>query len=255
MGSLAEEAVKQAVELGRRIANALRGKAELGAWLASPDAALGFSLSPELLAFVLPSAPGADADDVGNKIAFLILSSQPSSAVGQLIADVAAKAFRRAGAALHPYLDADDLSSLLRWRLWKLEARYFNPARILKHPGLAAYVSVIARRMVIDEARALGNRSRLPIEATEIETAFDPRATMDAVLDDLDLLRRFAAELPAWQTPVVEVLAGELDRDTALAAINQARATEGLSPWTQESLRTGIHRARSRLRELLEEQP
>ena len=76
MGSLAEEAVKQALELGRCIANSLRRKAELAAWLGSPDAALGFSLSPELLAFALASANGAEADDVGNNI--LLTSSAPS---------------------------------------------------------------------------------------------------------------------------------------------------------------------------------
>jgi len=254
MGSLAETAVAETLELGHRISSVLRSKEDLGTWLQTQDAALGVSLSPALVAFALANAEGADAGDVANKLAFLILSARPRSAVMQLIDEVAARTSRRAGAALNPYLDADDLRSLLRWRLWKLEVGYFNPARILKHPGLAAYVSVVARRIVIDEVRALGNRSRAPAEASDLELVVDPRESIETVLDDLDVLQRLSAELPSWQRPILGVLAGEIDRADALAAINSARESEGLAPWTQDSLRTGVRRSRVLLRELLEQQ-
>lgn len=256
MSGLAEAAVRETLEMGRQIATVLRSKVELGLGFEVDVAALGVSLSPELVKFALASARGVDPEAIGNKLAFLSLSSRPSSAVVRLIDDVAAKAFRRVGAALRPYLDADDLRSLLRWRLWKLEASSFNAARILKHPGFAAYVSVTARRIVIDEARALSSRSRVPMEVSELELelVMDPRESIETVLDDLDLLHRFSAELPSWQRPLVDVLAGELDRGHALTAINSAREAEGLAPWTVDSLRTGLSRGRARLRELLTEQ-
>jgi hypothetical protein len=255
MGSLAETAVAETLDLGRRITTALSDEAELGRGLASRFSSLGGSLSPEVVAFALANAEGADAGDVGNKLAFLIRSAQSSAAVMRLIDEVAAKTFGRVGAALNPYLDVDDLRSLLRWRLWKLDVGYFNPARILKHPGLAAYMSVVARRIVIDEARALSNRSRVPLEAGELELVVNPGESIESMLDDLDLLHRFSAELPGWKKPIVGVLAGEAERDGALAAINSAREAEGLAPWTSDSLRTGIHRSRARLRDLLEQPP
>src|SRR5262245_19115399 len=113
---------------------------------------------------------------------------------------------------------------------------------ITRRPAQLAYVSVVAQRIVIDEARVLSNRSRVPMEASELELVMDPRESIETVLDELDLLHRFSAELPGWQRPIVDILAGEIDRGDALAAINSAREAEGLAPWTVDSLRTGLHR-------------
>lgn len=253
MGNLAEEAVEATLALGRRVDVALRDKAKLGIWLETKDAAIDFQLSPELVDFALANAEGASPGDVANKLAFLILSTQADSAIDKLIGGVAAKTFRHTGAALAPYMDADDLRSMLRWKLWKLDVAYFSSTRILRHPGLAAYVSVIARRIVIDEIRSFASRSRVAEAADDLERAVDPRESIESVLDDLDVLRRLSSELPQWQQPIIGVLSGDLDRNDALSAINHARESDGLAAWTPDSLRTALHRARDQLRSFLDE--
>ncbi|HEY0477793.1 MAG TPA: hypothetical protein VGD37_09725 [Kofleriaceae bacterium] len=216
---------------------------------------LGTSLSEEMIQLALANAGTAAADARANKLAFQLLTTVPMSPVAQLLAAVAERASRRAGPALGPFIDADDLHSMLRWKLWTLPADYFTPARVLKHPGLAAYLSVIARRIVIDECRAMANRGRTGIEPESIEASVDPRDTLAAVLDDLDLLRRFASELPEWQAPIVDVLAGRLDRDDALRSINRRRDATGLAAWSTDAIRTAVHRARKRLRDLITRTP
>lgn len=208
-----------------------------------------------MVELALARATDAPIEARANKLAFVLLTTVPSSPVARLLGSIAERAFARAGAAFGSFIDADDLLSLLRWRLWTLAPAYFTSSRILKHPGLAAYLSVIGRRIVIDECRAMDNRARSGIEPETIEASIDARATLDAILDDLDLLRRFGSELPEWQSPLVEVLAGQADRDDALHAINRKRDQVGLPPWSPEAMRTAVHRARIRLRELLTKTP
>ena len=208
-----------------------------------------------MIDLALSNAGDAPLTALANKLAFQILTTRPKWSVARLLTGVAERAFRRAGPALSPLLEQDDLISLLRWKLWTLPAEYFTSNRILKHPGLAAYVSVIARRIVIDECRAMDNRVRTGIEPESVESAVDPRATLESVLDELDLLQRFASELPDWQAPLVQVLAGQLDREQALAALNHEREAAGLPVWSADAMRTAIHRARKRLRELMASSP
>src|SRR5262249_30347031 len=101
----------------------------------------GVPLSQEMVALALANSGAASVEARAAKLAFLVLTTVPSSAVARLLAAVARRAYRRAGPALSPSLDADDLLSLLRWKLWTLPPEYLTPTRILRHPGLAAYVS------------------------------------------------------------------------------------------------------------------
>lgn len=252
LATLAEAAVRASLDLGAKIVAPLRRGEDIASALGSEIATLGtFPLSREMIGLALANAGDALIDARANKLAFQLLTAVPSSPIAQLLGAVAARAFRRAGPAFGPLLDADDLLSMLRWKLWTLPADHFAPTRILKHPGLAAYVSVVARRIVIDECRAMDNRGRAGIDPETIETFADPRATLDAVLDDLDLLQRFARELPEWESPLVDVLAGQVERDGALRAINRKREAAGLSAWSADAMRTAVHRARKRLRDLL----
>jgi nucleoside phosphorylase/DNA-directed RNA polymerase specialized sigma24 family protein len=255
LAALADAATRATHELGARIAVSLQQGEDLHAALAGASDVLGTSLSHEMIDLALSNAATTPVDARANKVAFLLLTTVPTSTVAQLLAAVSERAFRRAGPALGPFVDADDLHSTLRWRLWTLSADYFTRARILRHPGLAAFLSVIARRIVIDECRAMENRSRVGIEPESIEASVDPRDTLDAVLDDLDLLQRFANELPEWQAPIVELLAGRLDRDDALRSINRQREAAGLALWSSDALRTAVHRARKRLRVLITRAP
>lgn len=251
LGSLAEAAVRNTLALGARIADAIERSDNVRHGLASAADEPGAALSSEMVELALSNAGNAPPIELGNKLAFQILTTRPNSSVARLLTGVAERAFRRAGPALGPLLEQGDLVSLLRWKLWTLPADYFSPNRILKHPGLAAYLSVIARRIVIDECRAMDNCARTGIEPESVESAVDPRAALDSVLDELDLLRRFASELSDWQAPLVQVLAGQLDREQALVAINHKREAAGLQDWSADAMRTAIHRARKRLRELM----
>lgn len=255
LASLAEAAVQTTLQLSARIAQPIERVEDLAAWLAEDAQPLGVSLSREMVELALANAGDASAADRANKLAFQMLTVIAASPVAQLLSAVAERSFRRAGPALGPYLDANDLLSLIRWKLWTLPADHFAPTRILKHPGLAAYVSVIARRIVIDECRAFDNRTRTGTDPETLEASVDPRATLANVLDDLDLLQRLESEFPDWQKPLVDVLAGQAERQSALRAINRAREAAGLSPWSAEAMRTGVHRARKRLRELLTQAP
>ena len=255
LAALAEAAARATRELGSRIVGPLQRGEDVRVSLTDASDLLGTSLSEEMIQLALANAGTAAAEARANKLAFQLLTTVPMSPVAQLLAAVAERAFRRAGPALGPFVDADDLHSMLRWKLWTLPADYFTPARILKHPGLAAYLSVIARRIVIDECRAMENRGRTGIEPESIEASVDPRDTLAAVLDDLDLLQRFASELPEWQAPIVDVLAGRLDRGDALRSINRRRDAIGLAAWSTDAIRTAVHRARKRLRDLITRTP
>ena len=251
LASLAHAGVRLTLALGARLAQPLGRGQGIVAALASETETLGTTLSQEIIDFALANAGDAPVETKANKLAFLLLSTVPSSPVAELLATVGARAFRRAGAAFGRFLDADDLVSMLRWKLWSLPAGHFAPTRILKHPGIAAYVSVIARRIVIDECRAMENRARAGIEPDTIEASVDPRLPLDAVLDELDLLQRFASELPEWEMPLIDVLAGQVKRDAGLRAINRKREAAGLLAWSPDSMRTAVHRARKRIRDLL----
>ena len=251
LSSLADAGVRLTLALGARLVDPLRRSAPIAAALASETEIFGAPLSQEIIDFAFANAGNAPVDTKANKLAFLLLSTVQASPVAQLLSAVAARAFRRAGPAFGPLLDSEDLLSLLRWRLWSLPADHFAPTRILKQPGLAAYVSVIARRIVIDECRAMENRARAGIDPATIETSADPRSSLDTVLDELDLLQRFSSELPEWEAPLVDVLAGQAERDAALRAVNRKREAAGLVPWSADSMRTALHRARKRLRDLL----
>jgi DNA-directed RNA polymerase specialized sigma24 family protein len=255
LAALAEAAARATHTLGSRIVGPLQRGEDVRGSLADAGELLGMSLSDEMIQLALVNAGTAAADARANKLAFQLLTTVPMSPVAQLLAAVAERAFRRAGPALGPFVDAEDLHSMLRWKLWTLPADYFTPERVLKHPGLAAYLSVIARRIVIDECRAMDNRGRTGIEPESIEASVDPRDTLAAILDDLDLLQRLASELPEWQAPIVDVLAGRLDRDDALRSINRRRDAAGLAAWSPGAIRTAVHRARKRLRELITRAP
>ena len=242
--------MRLALALGERLGRVLVRGEHITEALASEAPALGTPLSQEMIDFALANAGDAPVDARANKLGFLLLSLVPSSPIAVLLAAVANRAFRRAGPAFGPLIDADDLLSLLRWKVWGLPAEHFAPDRVLRHPGLAAYLSVVARRIVIDECRAM-DRVSPSIEPESIEVVIDPRSSLDEILADLDLLRRFASELPEWEAPLVDVLAGEVERDAALKTINRKREGAGLPAWTADSMRTGVHRARKRLRELM----
>jgi nucleoside phosphorylase len=248
---LAEDGVRLTLALGARLVGSIERGEEIVVALAAETGTFGSSLSQEVIDFALANAGDAPVVTRANKLAFLLLSTVPSSSIAQLLSGVAARAFRRAGPAFGPLIDADDLLSLLRWKLWTLPADHFAPERILKHPGLAAYLSVIARRIVIDECRAMENRARVGIDPATIERSADPRSSLEALLDELDLLQRFATELPEWEAPLIDVLTGQVERNGALSAINHKRAAAGLVAWSADSMRTAIHRARKRLRDLL----
>ncbi|MBK7078182.1 MAG: hypothetical protein IPH44_38545 [Myxococcales bacterium] len=223
--------------------------------MADATESFGVPRSAEMVELALTNVGTAAMEARAYKLAFLLLTTAPGSPVAQLLAAIAERAFRRAGAALGAYFGVEDLHSLLRWKLWMLPADYFTPARLVRHPGLAAYVSVIARRVVIDECRAMDNRARAGIEPDSIESSVDPHEALAAVLDDLDLLQRYASELPAWQAPIVDVLAGHLDRADALRSINREREAAGLAAWSPDALHTAVHRARGRLRDWLTRMP
>jgi hypothetical protein len=255
MGSeaLASAAVNETLLLGGKIATVLKDPAaDLQGWLAS-ERGRQRVLSKEMIAFATSHVGDVNSPDVPNKLAFLILSAQPGSSTARLIETIARKTFARSSAALIPFVELGDLVSMLRWKLWNLSSDQFTAQRILKHPGLAAYISVVARSMVIDECRALSGRVRVSSKQWNVEAALDPRTMIDAVLDDLDVLRRVAQDLPAWERPLLTVMADQIERTSALDEINRDRQAADLPPWTMDSLRTALHRLRTKIREAVAE--
>ena len=226
--------------------------ADLQGWLASERGGQRV-LSKEMIAFATSHVGDGNSPDVPNKLAFLILSAQPGSSTVRLIETIARKTFARSSAALLPFIAPGDLVSMLRWKLWNLSPGQFSSQRILKHPGLAAYISVVARRVVIDECRALTSRARASSKQWTVEAALDPRTMIDAVLDDLDVLQRVAQDLLAWERPLLAVMTDQVDRTAALVSINRDRQAADLPPWTMDSLRTALHRLRAKIREAVAE--
>lgn len=255
MGSeaLASAAVNETLLLGGEIATVLKDPAaDLQGWLASERGGQRV-LSKEMIAFATSHVGGVTSPGVANKLAFLILSAQPGASIAGLIEAIARKTFARSSAALLPFIALGDLVSMLRWKLWNLSSDQFTPQRILKHPGLAAYTSVVARRIVIDECRALTSRARASSKLGNVEAVLDPRTMIDSVLDDLDVLQRVAQDLPAWERPLLAVMTDQIERAAALDAINRERQAADLPPWTMDSLRTVLHRLRARVREAVAE--
>jgi len=181
------------------------------------------------------------------RLAFLVLSLEPQSAVFEVMQQAAASAFRQRSALLRPFIDAGDLASKARERAWRTGGDSLR--RAVEHGNLRGLLYQIARWTALDELRAMARRPRTPFE--EAQDVVVPTPPIDQAIDLKDLLHRAGDEVPEWARDVaVSALLGQLDAGEALRAMNDRRRQAGLAAWSGSTMRVWLHRLRGRLREL-----
>lgn len=195
-------------------------------------------------------------DRLANRAAFLWLTLRPSGALGELVRRSALRAYRGTAGALQPFLEKEDFFELVRWRLWKVPTRQFDPEGVLRPTGLAGFVATVCRRLAIDQIRRLAKRQTEPL-ADDLDSSIEaPNADVEtqvAAYHDIERAIRVAgAGHPEWLVRgVVAVLSESRDREGVLAEINHERERAGEEPWTPGAFNTFLYRFRKHLREAL----